>query len=250
MRWLELGHRDMREGADMRIVVDELFWSLLPDAQIGTAIVRGIDNTRAADEAAALVLASAREAANRIGDGEIGAHPAVAPWREAYRRMGVKPSKYKSSIESLLRSARASGVRPINPLVDLYNAVSLQHLLPCGGEDLRTVSGDIRVTRATGDEAFVPLGSAEQQPPQPGEVIYRDDIGVLCRCLNWREAERTKLTETTTEAILCIEALPPVTAEALRAACDGLAALVQEHLGGTSTVVLLSRQRPEGAVNG
>ncbi|HEY8292349.1 MAG TPA: phenylalanine--tRNA ligase beta subunit-related protein, partial [Thermomicrobiales bacterium] len=94
-------------------------------------------------------------------------------------------------------------------------------------------------------EHFVPLGSTEPQPPQPGEVIYCDDSGVICRAWNWREAERTKLTAQTTDAFLCIEALPPTDASALEAACSVLAALVTEHLGGTSSVDSLSITQPE-----
>ena len=172
-------------------------------------------------------------------------HPAVAPWREAYRAFGIKPAKQRSSIENLLRAAVAGTVRSINPLVDLYNAVSLRHLLPCGGEDLREIRGTIRLMRAEGGEAFVPLGSTEPQPPQPGEVIYRDDGGVICRAWNWREAARTKLTEQTTDAFLCIEALPPIKATALEAACSDLAAFITTHLGGTASVHLLDMHEPE-----
>ena len=169
---------------------------------------------------------------------------AIAPWRQAYQRFGVKPSKYRSSIESLLRSARAQRIRGVNPLVDLYNTVSLTHLLPCGGEDLAAVRGDIRLERASGGEHFVPLGAQATEPPQPGEVIYRDDAGVICRCWNWREADRTKLTPATTDAFLCIEALPPSGEPQLRAACAELATLAHTQLGARTTVELLSRERP------
>jgi DNA/RNA-binding domain of Phe-tRNA-synthetase-like protein len=132
-------------------------------------------------------------------------------------------------------------VRSVNPLVDLYNAVSLTNLLPCGGEDLAAVRGDIRLTRAVGGEAFVPLGAVETQPPEPGEVIYRDDEGVLCRCWNWREAERTKLTTATGGAFLCLEALPPVSTADLESACESLASLVSNHLGGAARVAVVGR---------
>jgi DNA/RNA-binding domain of Phe-tRNA-synthetase-like protein len=163
----------------------------------------------------------------------------VAPWRDAYRRFGMKPSRYRSSIENLLRSARGAGVRGINPLVDLYNAVSLRHLLPCGGEDLDAIQGDLRLTVAEVDESFLPLGAQEEQPPNAGEVVYADDLGIVCRAWNWREADRTKLTAETTRAVLVIEALPPRTEEDLRAACDELAALVTLHLGATCRVAIL-----------
>lgn len=228
----------------MRFVIHDHFWQLFPDALVGVVIARELDNTQAErPDIAALLGKAAASVAADLGD-DIAAHPAIVPWRRAYQTFGVKPSKYRSSIESLLRSARVQRIRGVNPLVDLYNTVSLTHMLPCGGEDLAAVRGDIRLERASGGEHFVPLGSQEAEPPQPGEVIYRDDAGVICRCWNWREADRTKLTPATADAFLCIEALPPSGEPQLRAACAALAALVHMHLGASTTVELLSRARP------
>jgi DNA/RNA-binding domain of Phe-tRNA-synthetase-like protein len=225
----------------VRFVVEAPFWELFPDAIIGAVVVRGIDNRASIEASEALLLAQAERTAREIGEAETGTLAAVAPWRSAYQAFGVKPSKYKSSIEGLLRSVKAGRLRSINPLVDLYNTISLKHLLPCGGEDLAAIVGDIRLTRALGDEPFVPLGGTESEPPPPGAVIYRDDLGAICSCWNWREADRTKLTETTTDAFLCIEALPPTGAEALRAACEELAELVTDRLGGTASVAVIDR---------
>ncbi len=223
----------------MRFIIAESFRSLFPEAMIGIVVASGIDNRRAQEEAAAALAAAAATAAETIGDGDLAAHPAVAPWREAYRRFGVKPSRYRSSIEGLLRSARNGQVRSINPLVDLYNTVSLTHLLPCGGEDLAAIAGDLRLTVAAGGEPFVPLGQTEDDPPGVGEVVYADDAGIVCRAWNWREAERTRLTEATTRAVLVIEALPPRTSAELEAACGDLARLIEEHLGAECRVTLL-----------
>jgi DNA/RNA-binding domain of Phe-tRNA-synthetase-like protein len=227
----------------MRFMIHDDFWQLFPNARIGIVIARELDNAAVERaEIAALLTNAAAVAVVGLGD-DIAAHPAIAPWRQAYQAFGVKPSKYRPSIESLLRSARAQRIRSVNPLVDLYNTVSLTHLLPCGGEDLAAVRGDIRLERASSGEHFVALGAQEAEPPQPGEVIYRDDAGVICRCWNWREADRTKLTPTTTDAFLCIEALPPSGEPQLRAACADLAALVHAQLGARTTVELLSRER-------
>lgn len=230
------------EENGLQFTVEPAFWSLFPDARIGVVIVLGIDNTRATDTCAALLSAAMHDAATRIGAADMATHPAVAPWRDAYRAFGIKPAKFRSSIENLLRSAVAGRLGSINPLVDLYNTVSLRHFLPCGGEDLRAIAGTIRLTRAGGGEDFVPLGSAEPQPPQVGEVIYRDEIGVICRSWNWREAERTKLTETTTDAFLCIEAVPPIGSDTLIAACGELASLVTAHLGGTTSQHVVTKE--------
>lgn len=224
----------------MNLVVEESFWSLFPDAMIGTVVVHGLDNRGAADACWRLLNAQIVKTAAEIGNAEIPSLPSVAPWRLAYQAFGVKPSKFKSSIENLLRSTVSGRLRSINPLVDLYNLTSLTYQLPCGGEDLATIEGPMRLTRAAGDELFIPLGNTEPEPPPPGAVIYRDDAGVICSCWNWREAERTKLTGTTTRAFLCIEALPPTTRATLQAACGHLATLVTAHLGGNAEVRLFT----------
>jgi DNA/RNA-binding domain of Phe-tRNA-synthetase-like protein len=221
--------------------VEESFWKLFPDALIGVAIARGVDNRTPRPDLADELAVAIEQTAARLAGAEMAGHPDVAPWRQAYAAFGAKPSKFRSSIEALLRSAQSGRLRGISPLVDLYNIVSLRHALPCGGEDLAAMQGDLRLTRAAGGEAFTLIGAAEPDPPAPGEVIYRDDIGVVCRCWNWREAERTKLTEATADAFLCIEALPSHGEARLRAALDELADGVRRSLGGHVTTDVLRR---------
>lgn len=220
------------------------FLDLFPNATIGIAVVLGIDNGVDDPEIWPMLETEIARAAASIGEQEISQLAAVAPWRAAFGTFGVKPSKFRSSIESMLRSAQSGRLRSINPLVDLYNTISLRHLLPVGGEDLTKVAGDIRLTRAHGDEFFVPIGASTPEPPPPGAVIYRDDAGVICSCWNWREAERTMLTEATTNAVLVIESVPPLDPAGVAIAIDDLAALVTRHLGGTASVGVLDRSHP------
>ena len=90
------------------------------------------------------------------------------------------------------------------------------------------------------------LGEPEARPPKPGEVIYRDRAGAICRRWNWKEADRTKLTEATRNAVLVVEGMPPVTRDELAAALEELAKRVRERCGATVAVVtaVLSRERP------
>ncbi len=97
----------------------------------------------------------------------------------------------------LKRVSTGKGLGTINPLVDIYNSISLKYAMPCGGEDMDKFIGDIRLTKATGDESFITLGSDKSEPPYEGEIVYKDDEGAICRCWNWRESVRTMLTEDT-----------------------------------------------------
>jgi DNA/RNA-binding domain of Phe-tRNA-synthetase-like protein len=178
------------------------------------------------DEASGALLHSAEAAAaEALRDQPPEQLPHVAAWREAYRAFGAKPQRTRNSLEALLRRA-SSGLPRVNRLTDYYNAVSVLHQLPVGGEDLLRYTGPPRLARATGEEPFdtVADGVAVTERPDPGEVVWCDDAGVTCRRWNWRQARRTQLRDDTTTALFILDALSPMTDEALHAAADDLAA--------------------------
>ena len=147
----------------------------------------------------------------------------MAAWRDAYRAFGAKPQRTRNSLEALLRRAE-TGLPRVNRLTDAYNAVSVTHQIPLGGEDLARYSGPPRLLRATGDEPFdtVADGVGVFEQPDPGEVVWCDDAGVTCRRWNWRQARRTQLREDTTTALFILDAIDPTTDDALHAAATDL----------------------------
>jgi DNA/RNA-binding domain of Phe-tRNA-synthetase-like protein len=141
-------------------------------------------------------------------------HPHLAAWRDAFRAFGAK--RYRCSAEALI----ARGDLPrISALVDRYNAVSVAHAVPVGGEDLEKVVPPVRLVFAAGDEPFDDDGGV-----RAGEVVWRDALGVTCRRWNWRQGVRTRLTESTTRAYFLFDALPPFSDDELAAAMDDLVA--------------------------
>jgi DNA/RNA-binding domain of Phe-tRNA-synthetase-like protein len=145
------------------------------------------------------------------------AAPEIAAWRAAFSAFGAKPKQYPCSAEALAQRVLKGGELPrVNRLVDRYNAISVRRLIPVGGEDLDRLQGPLRLTIATGDERFdAPAGD---EPPRPGEVVWRDDAGVTCRRWNWRQGTRTRLTEATTRAFFVFDRLAPLPREELEAA--------------------------------
>ncbi len=228
----------------MNVSITDSVLGLFPETSVGIAVARGVDNRRT-DRAIGDELAREEDALRqRIGDAPLTEHLHIAPWREAYRRFGSKPKKYQSSIENLVRRVRqGEPLRRINPIVDLYNTVSMRFLVPVGGEDLDAICGDIVLAVAGDDESPVRLlGEPEACAPGAGEIIYKDDVGAICRRWNWKEADRTKLTPETTNVILVIEALPPVPQSTVKDALDALATLIQSHCGGEVTTSVLDRE--------
>jgi len=183
-----------------------------PGLVIGVVKVKGLDNSGSESEIQSMIADVQSEIRKKYSKETLAEVPKIKVWREAYIRFGAKPKTYKPSVEALYRmTLDGIPVRPINKVVDIYNYISLKHMVPVGGDDLDHVDGDIELTYAKGDEKFELLGSKELQNPEKGEVIYKDDKEVLCRRWNWRECDKSKMTQDTKNVSLVIEGLPPVT---------------------------------------
>jgi DNA/RNA-binding domain of Phe-tRNA-synthetase-like protein len=205
--------------------VDAEVFALRPDYRAMLLAVDGLVSGPS-DEASDRLLQAAEAAAREaLSDQPVEQIPHVVAWRDAYRAFGAKPQRTRNSLEALLRRA-APGLPRVNRLTDLYNAVSVLHQVPLGGEDLTRYTGPPRLVRATGTESFdtVVGGIAVIEHPDAGEVVWCDDAGVTCRCWNWRQARRTQLGDDTTAAFFILDALDPMPTEALHAATDDLVA--------------------------
>jgi DNA/RNA-binding domain of Phe-tRNA-synthetase-like protein len=205
--------------------VDAAVFALRPDYRALLLAVDGIVPGQGDQASDALLRAAQAAARQALHGGPAEELPHVAAWREAYRAFGAKPQRTRNSLEALLRRAE-SGLPRVNRLTDYYNAVSVLHQIPLGGEDLTRYAGPPRLVRATGDEPFgtVADGIAVTEHPDPGEVVWCDEAGVTCRRWNWRQARRTQLREDTSAALFILDALDPVTDQELHAAADDLVA--------------------------
>jgi DNA/RNA-binding domain of Phe-tRNA-synthetase-like protein len=203
--------------------VDDAVFALRPDYR---AVLLAVDGLvpGPGDDASEAVLRQAESVARRaLRERPVEQLPHVAAWREAYRAFGAKPQRTRNSVEALTRRAEG-GLPRINRLTDLYNAVSVLHQLPVGGEDLSRYCGAPQLIRATGAEPFdtTANGVALIEQPDAGEVVWCDNAGVTCRRWNWRQARRTQLDEHTTTALFILDALDPMTDEQLHDAAEDL----------------------------
>jgi DNA/RNA-binding domain of Phe-tRNA-synthetase-like protein len=195
----------------------------------------GLVNGPSSEAGSALLDDAARRLAARLDGRAPHEDPHMAAWRETYTAFGSKPSRTRNSAEALAKRALSGAGPPrINLLVDLYNAISVAHLIPVGGEDIDRVQGGMRLVRATGEEDFVTVTGGEEavEHPDAGEVVWRDDQGVTCRRWNWRQGPRTRLTERTTSGIFLLESMAPAPVADVEAAAGELAELLAKFSPG------------------
>lgn len=208
-----------------RVSVDAAVRQLWPDFRVLALRVSGVRNGPSTLESESWLIEAEAVARSRAP----GVHPHITAWQDAYRAFGAKPQRTPSSVEALWQRAVKGALPRVNWLVDLYNAISVSHVLPVGGEDAARFAGDLRLIRATGHEPFdtVREGVAVMEHASPGEVVWADDLGVSCRRWNWRQGTRTRLTEESSEALFLLERLEPFPLPALERAGDALVRAVR-----------------------
>ncbi len=227
----------------MEFSVQKELFDLLPDLTLGVVVASGVDNTRDSRDIDTLMLQVIEETRKNFGVDKAQEHPRIKPWRNAFTKLGISGSKFPSSIESMARRILKGEPFPrINPLVDLYNSVSIRHLVPMGGHDLDTLEGDVALRFAEGWEPFTPMGGGETVTVPKGELVYRDGREVLTRNWVWRQCEKDKATEKTRNIFIPIDVLGEVGKEVAGTIIKDLTALLPSHLGGTIFSALLTRE--------
>ena len=245
--WLKKDKKEIIERCKMKVTVENEFWELFPQAQISIMVVKGLDNS--VDESKdpyfkSLLDKGSKRVEDFIVDETFTQNDVIQEWRGAFSKFKTKKGA-RSSIEALLkRVSQGREFNPINPLVDIYNSVSLSYAVPCGGEDIAKIQGGLHLGKAQGGEPFFPLGAETDAPALPEEIIYYDDEGAVCRCFNWREAQRTMLTEGTTDAVLVIEAINEDQAKRAQAAMQELQSLVEDYFGVKGEITHLTIDNP------
>jgi DNA/RNA-binding domain of Phe-tRNA-synthetase-like protein len=188
-----------------------------PSYRVGVVVAEGLTIPPHRPAALDALIRERESAARARWTGiELARIPGIAAWRQAYKGFGIKQTRYRSSVERLVKNVLAGRDLPrVNAFVDLYNAVSLGHVLPLGADDLDAVTPPFAFRYARPDDSFVDMAdlaadgetAAEPDAPKPGEVVYADAAGtVLCRRWNWRQDARSLIRPQTSRAIVTVQA--------------------------------------------
>lgn len=229
-----------------KFIVDNSFWSIFPNSRIGVILLNGFTNSENSSSEIVMMLDESNIIAkNHLTEEVFSENPVVKVYRDAYKLFKTKKG-VRSSIEALLKRATTDNpVGSINPLVDIYNSASLRYALPVGAEDIDTFVGDLKLTITEGGDEFFLIGSDENAPTLQGELCYKDEKGAVCRCLNWRDGERTMITDKTKNAFIVIELLDESRIDALNEALDFIKENSEKYLNANATKFILDKENFE-----
>lgn len=213
-------------------VAPEIFHRL-PGLVIVVAWATGIDNAQAyptVDEDWASSWATAGLLVDTLPNPQ--SHPHVKVWGDRLKAAGVSRKDFPPSVEAVLRRAMKRGPRfAINPLVDFYNAVALQHVVPAGAFDVGALSHDVVLRASRAGDSFWALDADAPVPVPGGEIAYAAGSTVLTRQLMWRQSQAGLVTSATKTVLFMSELLPEHPADLPHRVADGFQEGFQRHFG-------------------
>jgi len=155
---------------------------------------------------------------------EVKNNPHILATRNAYKKFGKDPNRYRPSAEALCRRiVRDLPLYRIDTLVDLINLVSIRTGYSIGGFDAAKIVGDtVELGVGKADEPFEGIGRGILNIE--GLPVYRDAIGGIGTPTS--DNERTKLSVETTQLLAIINGYSGN--EGLAEAVDYMQSLLRE----------------------
>ncbi len=215
----------------MKFYVTDKVFEKLPEACFGLVSVCGVDNSADYPFIGEMLDENIISCRDYFAGKTVKEEKELAPYRDAFKTLGINPNKFMSSIEALLtRIAKNKGMPHINPIVDLGNAISLKYYLPVGAHDLDTMEGDFCVRTADSEDTFLPFGAREREPVDEGEVVYATGKKVRTRRWIWRQSDEGKIGRQTKDLLFILDGFSD-NRQAIETARDQLADILSQKMG-------------------
>jgi DNA/RNA-binding domain of Phe-tRNA-synthetase-like protein len=127
--------------------------------------------------------------------------PTIKSTKEAYRKLGKDPSRYRPSAEALTRRiVKGKGLYNVNNVVDLLNLVSLESGFSIGGYDASKIEGPIEFGIGMPEEPYQAIGRGELNIENL--PLFRDRSGAFGSPTS--DSTRTMVTDTTSTFLMII----------------------------------------------
>ncbi|WP_350456758.1 phenylalanine--tRNA ligase beta subunit-related protein [Macellibacteroides fermentans] len=184
----------------MNISVSEQIYQACPRLHLGI-ISCDVVNTPS-DEALWEEIASEEESLRlSMRMEEIARRIPIYETRQAYKKLGKDPNRYRPSAEALCRRVlKGYPLYKIDTLVDLINLVSIRTGYSIGGFDAGKIKGDLILGVGQADELFNGIGRGPLNIE--GLPVYRDEQGGIGTPTS--DEERTKIDLSTTKLLMII----------------------------------------------
>ncbi len=184
----------------MTITISDKIKNSCPALQLG--VIRAtVSNSETSDELWSKLLEQSENIRTTYNIEEINKRPEILSTRQAYKKLGKDPNRYRPSSEALCRRiVRDIPIYRLNTLVDIINIVSIASGYSIEAFDYEKIQGNLILDTGRNDDQFdaIERGMLNIE----GLPVFRDEISGIGTPTS--DCERTKITMETTEILIII----------------------------------------------
>ena len=156
----------------------------------------------------------------------------IRAYRDFFWRVGIDPTKIRPASEALIRRILSDKPFPrISTLVDAYNLASVVSGIPIAAFDMDKIVGKLQMRKSKIGETFLGIGMDEPQKLSGVEVIVSDSEKLVA-IYPYRDADASKVTETTKNVLFLICGVPNVEDRALNESKRIVIEFITKFCGG------------------
>lgn len=230
----------------MKFKISKEVFERFPDLVVAIPVISGFDNTIKQVEALAFLREQEQKLRSSLDIDIFWKDKRVSAYMETFRKFGVDPNKFLPAHIALAKRVLEGGSLPdINPIVNIYNAMSIKYLTPFGGEDLDKVYGDFELKIAVGGERWIPIGGGKAKYALKDELVWGDMLDLSTRALNWRQCDRTKMTTQTKNGYFVMDGFEGTNKENITVAAKEFIELMTQMFGGEGQIYWLDKDNLE-----
>ena len=203
-----------------------------PTLNIGIAIIKGV-TIKKNDSGLANEIEKFVKSQENLTNEEIGNYPEIQSYRKIYKEMGIDWHSKRPSPEALLRRlARKKGLYQINTCVDAYNLIVMKRRASSGAFDLDQIKLPTVLRFPKPGEEILLLGDEQPTKYNSSDLAYFDQIGGYNLYFNYRDAQRTAVTEKTKNILLNIDGIYDISREKVEQALKENIEIILKYCGG------------------
>jgi len=232
----------------MKVQVNQNIFKIAPSFRRGVLIVKKTNNHETNGKLNSLLKQTQQTFLEKFNCvDKLMENENIKDWDRVFRTLGVNPNSNPPSMKNLLkRILKGKAIKSINPIVDIFNILSIKYITPLGGDDIGNFVANsvFELGFAKGTENYTPLGKPDKnENPKPNEVVYYNVKSNEVLCRNWcvRNSDVTKITTQTKNVVINIDRLESITVETHLKIINELKNLVLENCGGKVSSYILSQ---------
>ena len=223
----------------MRLLISDDVKKTFPDLRLAHLEVKGMKIGSESGKIADLLKEASEKVRREMNIETVKDRADYRAYRDFFWKQGVDPTKTRPAAEALVRRIlKGSSIPRINDFVDAYNIASIETGVPIAAFDMEALEEERTLRYSEQGDDFLGIGM-EGSKALEEKVMIMSSGEELVAIYPYRDADASRITTDTVDALLVSCGAPGISAETLTLAAGRARDNVISACGGHPSKIIL-----------